>query len=83
MSFVERNQPIQALTPYRPDQSFAERVGLPRPHGRLQRLEPDRLDGAVDRRRSGLSLCADASRLGPDHATKLEELSGAKNTRKG
>lgn len=48
MPFSERNQPIQAFAPHRPDHAFAVRVGLWRPHRRLQHAEPHRSDRTVD-----------------------------------
>ena len=54
MPLGERNDPVQAFTTHRPDQSLAERIRLRRPHGRFQHLEMHRPErrvhgGRIDR----------------------------------
>jgi hypothetical protein len=48
VTLVQRNHPVQALAPYRANQSFAERVRLWRSHRRLEDCQTHRRDGAID-----------------------------------
>lgn len=50
MRLMERDQPVQTFPAYRPDQPFAEGIGLRRPYGRLEHAQPHRSNRAVDRR---------------------------------
>ncbi len=48
MTLVERDEPVQTLSPHRPDHTLTERVGLRCPHRRLQHAPAHRRDRAID-----------------------------------
>ena len=80
MSLVDGNSPVQTFPTHRADQALAERVGLRRPHWRLEHMPPHRRDRPVDHCRiNAVPIMEDEAggRLGGDNRAKLLDVHSA------
>ena len=74
MPFVERNHPIETFAPCRPDEAFTVRIGLRRPHWRLQHLKRHRPKGLVHGWRENAIAIMDEEAIGAFQRQAVSEL---------